>query len=46
MAQLKNEHVSTEHLEQVVKIGREYTSYMEELKKLNEDEYARTLGRR
>lgn len=46
MAQLKNEHVNTEHLEQVVKIGREYTAYMEELKKLNEDEYARTLGRR
>lgn len=46
MAQLRNEPVNTDHLEQVVNIGREYAGYMKDLIKMTNDEYAGVLGRR
>ena len=46
LAQLSNTHVTTEHLEQVVRNGREYSNYMAELNKMDAEEYAIALGRR
>lgn len=46
LAQLKKEKVTAEHLDRVVSIGREFSSYMEDLNKMNAEEYAIALGRR
>ena len=46
LAQLKKEKLNAEHLERVVKVGREFSGYMEDLNKMNADEYAIALGRR
>ena len=46
LAQLKKEKVGPEHLEKVVTIGREFAGYMEDLNKMNAEEYAIALGRR
>lgn len=46
LAQLGEQHVTAEHLEQVMKIGREYAGYVEKLNKMNPEEYAVALGRR
>ncbi|KAL9107034.1 MAG: hypothetical protein Q9227_007980 [Pyrenula ochraceoflavens] len=46
LAQLKKEKLNAEHLERVVKIGREFAGYMEGLNKMNAEEYAVALGRR
>ena len=46
LAQLKKEKVAPEHLDRVVKIGREFQGYMEDLNKMNAEEYAVALGRR
>ena len=46
LAQLSNTHVTTEHLEQVVRNGREYSNYMAELNKMDAEQYAIALGRR
>jgi AAA+ superfamily predicted ATPase len=46
LAQLKKEKLNAEHLERVVKVGREFSGYMEDLHKMNADEYAIALGRR
>ena len=46
LAQLSNTHVTPEHLEQVVRNGREYSNYMVELNKMDAEEYAIALGRR
>jgi SpoVK/Ycf46/Vps4 family AAA+-type ATPase len=46
LAQLKKEKINSDHLERVVKIGREFSSYMEDLNKMNAEEYAIALGRR
>lgn len=46
LAQLNNTHVTTEHLELIVRNGREYSNYMTELNKMGAEEYAIALGRR
>lgn len=46
LAQLKGEKLTKDHLDRVVKIGREYSGYMEDLNKMNQEEYAIALGRR
>ena len=46
LAQLSNTHVTTEHLEQVVRNGREYSNYMTELNQMTAEELAIALGRR
>jgi len=46
LAQLKKEKLTADHLDRVVKIGREYSGYMEDLNKMNAEEYAIALGRR
>lgn len=46
LAQLKKESLTSDHLDRVVKIGREYSGYMEDLNKMNAEEYAIALGRR
>lgn len=46
LAQLRKEKLSAEHLERVVKVGREFSEYMEDLNKMNSEEYAIALGRR
>jgi AAA+ superfamily predicted ATPase len=46
LAQLKKEKLNAEHLERVVKVGREFSGYMEDLNKMNAEEYAIALGRR
>jgi AAA+ superfamily predicted ATPase len=46
LAQLKGEKLGSDHLERVVKIGREFAGYMEDLNKMNAEEYAIALGRR
>jgi AAA+ superfamily predicted ATPase len=46
LAQLKREKLNAGHLERVIKIGREFAGYMEDLNKMNAEEYAIALGRR
>jgi AAA+ superfamily predicted ATPase len=46
LAQLKKEKLNASHLESVVKIGREFAAYMEDLNKMNDEDYAIALGRR
>lgn len=46
LAQLRKEKLNSDHLERVVKIGREFAGYMEDLNKMNAEEYAIALGRR
>jgi len=46
LAQLKGEKLNSDHLERVIKIGREFAGYMEDLNKMNAEEYAIALGRR
>lgn len=46
LAQLERQKVTAEHLEQVVKIGREYAEYIRRLKQMGNEEYAGILGRR
>ena len=46
LAQLKGEQLKPEHLERVVRIGREFAGYMEDLNKMGAEEYAIALGRR
>lgn len=46
LAQLGQQHVTAEHLEQVVKIGREYAGYVNSLNRMGSEEYAVALGRR
>ena len=46
LAQLEQRHVTSEHLEQVVKIGREYAGYVQKLNRMESEEYAVALGRR
>ena len=46
LAQLEQRHVTAEHLEQVVKIGREYAGYVQSLNRMGSEEYAVALGRR
>ena len=46
LAQLKGEQLKPEHLERVVRIGREFKGYMEDLNKMGSEEYAIALGRR
>ena len=46
LAQLSNQHMNAEHLEQVMKVGREYAGYVEKLNRMNPEEYAEALGRR
>lgn len=46
LAQLGQQHVTAEHLEQVVRIGREYTGYINSLNRMGSEEYAVALGRR
>lgn len=46
LAQLRKERLNAEHLERVVKVAREYSTYMEGLNKMNPDDLASTLGRR
>jgi hypothetical protein len=46
LAQLKKEKINAEHLDLVVKISREFSSYMEDLNKMNAEDYAIALGRR
>lgn len=46
LAQLGGQQVSAEHLEQVVRIGREYAGYVNSLNRMESEEYAVALGRR
>ena len=46
LAQLERQKVTAEHLEQVVKIGREYAGYVKRLNRMENEEYAEALGRR
>lgn len=46
LAQLERQKVTAEHLEQVVKIGREYAGYVKRLNRMESNEYAVALGRR
>ena len=46
LAQLGGQHVTAEHLEQVVRIGREYADYVERLNRMKSEETAVALGRR
>jgi len=46
LTQLKKEKLTPDHLDKVVKIGREYVGYMEDLNRMNAEEYAIALGRR
>ena len=46
LAQLGRQQVSAEHLEQVVRIGREYAGYVDSLNRMGSEEYAVALGRR
>ena len=46
LAQLGRQQVSAEHLEQVVRIGREYAGYVNSLNRMGSEEYAVALGRR
>jgi SpoVK/Ycf46/Vps4 family AAA+-type ATPase len=46
LTQLKKEKLTPDHLDKVVRIGREYVGYMEDLNKMNAEEYAIALGRR
>ena len=46
LAQLKGEKLNRDHLERVVRIGREFAGYMEDLNKMNAEDLALTLGRR
>ena len=46
LAQLGQQHVTAEHLEQVVRIGREYAGYVNSLNRMGSEEYAVALGRR
>jgi AAA+ superfamily predicted ATPase len=46
LAQLRKEKLNAEHLDRVVKVGREFSGYMDDLNKMNADEYASALGRR
>ncbi|KAL9074350.1 MAG: hypothetical protein Q9161_002336 [Pseudevernia consocians] len=46
LAQLGQQHVTAEHLEQVVTIGREYAGYVNSLNRMGSEEYAVALGKR
>jgi AAA+ superfamily predicted ATPase len=46
LAQLRGEKLLPEHLERVVRIGREFRVYIEDLNQMNAEEYAIALGRR
>ena len=46
LAQLSRQPVTAEHLEQVVRIGREYAGYVKSLNRMGSEEYAVALGRR
>lgn len=46
LAQLKREKLNASHLDRVVTIGREFAGYMEDLNKMNAEDYAIALGRR
>ena len=46
LAQLGQQHLTAEHLEQVVGIGREYAGYVRSLNRMASEDYAVALGRR
>ena len=46
LSQLGNHNVNSEHLDQVMIIGREYARYLAQLNKMVPDGYATALGRR
>ena len=46
LAQVKDETVNADHLDQVLKIGREYMDYVKDLNKMDGEEYAIQMGRR
>ena len=46
LAQLGQQHVTAEHLDQVVRIGREYAGYVNSLNRMGSEEYAVALGKR
>jgi AAA+ superfamily predicted ATPase len=45
LAQLRKEKLNADHLERVMKVGRGFLGYMEDLNKMNAEEYAIALGR-
>ena len=46
LAQMEGVNLNAGHLEQVMKIGREYSRYNRNLNKMDSEEYAIALGRR
>lgn len=46
LANVKKEKLNSSHLDRVIGIGREFSSYMEDLNKMSQEEYAVALGRR
>ena len=46
LAQLNHQNLNTEHLQSVMKIGREYQTYLARLNNMNQEEHAIALGMR
>ncbi|ERF69933.1 hypothetical protein EPUS_05477 [Endocarpon pusillum Z07020] len=46
LANVKKEKLTPDHLDRVIKIGREFSDYMEDLNKMSQEDYAVALGRR
>jgi SpoVK/Ycf46/Vps4 family AAA+-type ATPase len=46
LANEENKPISESHLDDVVKMGEEFASYMEELQKMNAEEYQAAIGTR